>query len=87
MHTYIGCPSGPVVIPGWGWLNASSPGMICIVGHPAFGYLEVMDCNYDKDSLKCVFGAGVYGAVGDDPCGPSAIGPASWSRIKALFTE
>jgi hypothetical protein len=86
-HSYVECQPGPVGIPGWGWLYASSSGFICVIDHPleTGEYPGLSSCNHEADFTTCSFCAGVNGAYGDDPCGPSATEPSSWSEIKAIF--
>jgi hypothetical protein len=80
------CQSGPVAVLGWGWLDASSPGVICLVDHPEpLLDLAVSSCSNEKDIGTCSFCGGVYGALGDDPCGPSAIESSAWGDIKSMF--
>jgi hypothetical protein len=62
------CQSGAVAIPGWGWLDADSAGLVCVVDHPGSQVIKVLDCNQSVDEPVDNFCAGVYGATGDDPC-------------------
>ncbi|MFH1312681.1 MAG: hypothetical protein ABIJ00_05590 [Candidatus Eisenbacteria bacterium] len=71
-HAWTNCRSGPVVIPGWGWLYADSAGSICIIDHPGAGAIHVLDCDEGLDEPLDSFCAGVYGGTGDDPCSRGA---------------
>jgi len=85
---YNPCQPGPVGIPGWGWLYASSGGFICVVEHPdPREFSGVNSCGHGADWLGCSICAGVNGAYGDDPCGPSSTEPSTWSEIKRLFED
>jgi hypothetical protein len=85
-HSYSPCRPGPVAIPGWGWLYANSQGFVCVVQYPDPGEPYLMSgCDEQFDNPDCNFCAGVNGAYGDDPCGPSSTEPSSWSEIKAIF--
>jgi hypothetical protein len=66
-HAWTECMTGGVAIPGWGWLYADSAGTVCIVDHPDFGAVSVLDCDEGLDEPIDNFCAGVYGATGDDP--------------------
>jgi hypothetical protein len=85
-HTWTACQTG-VAVSGFVWLYADGPGQICPCEHPASGAIQVLDCAEGLDTPACVYCAGVYGAVGDDPCEPcaTAIEPSTWGGIKAVF--
>jgi hypothetical protein len=83
-QTYFNCQYGAGV-PGWGWLYAGGPGMICICPHPQSGVIWVLDCHDDVDTPICGFCAGVYGAIGDDPCDPTGTEVSTWGGIKSIF--
>jgi uncharacterized repeat protein (TIGR01451 family) len=70
-HAWYVCHSGPVAIPGWGWLTADEYGPVCLVPHPLAGGVIVGDCDYGSvlDTLETTFCAGVCGMPGDEPCG------------------
>jgi hypothetical protein len=86
---YDGCQPGPVVIPGWGWIEMNKPGRICVVPVVEHsGQIEVLDCTGQEiDNPAAVYCAGVRGAPGDDPCRGlvRATEPTTWSSVKALF--
>ena len=86
-HTWFECQVAPVAVPSFVWLYADGPGMICPIGHPFFGTIEVLDCAEGIDFPCAVFCAGVYGATGDDPCGggASATEQSTWGGIKSIF--
>jgi hypothetical protein len=75
IQTWSECQEGEVKIAGWAWMNADGPGRICLTTHPITGRIGVVDCNAHfarvfpyPDDTPC---AGVYGEIGDDPCGPA----------------
>lgn len=49
-HAWSECQSGPVAIPGFGWIY--SYGSICIVPHPAAGGPNIGDCAAPDRSTK-----------------------------------
>jgi hypothetical protein len=73
--------------PGYGWLIATGPGMICPIPYYATGDYGVVDCisPVEYDRPMCVFCAGACGATGDDPCLPTAVEPSTWGSIKSMF--
>jgi hypothetical protein len=84
-HTWTACQASPVAVAGFVWLYADGPGMVCPCPHPASGVIQVLDCNEGLDDPMCIFCAGVYGMVGDDPCEPTGVEPSTWGGIKAVF--
>jgi hypothetical protein len=84
-HTWTSCQPRPVAVSSFLWLYADGPGMICPCPHPVSGVNQVLDCSEGLDDPICLFCAGVYGAVGDDPCDPTGTEPSTWGGIKALF--
>jgi hypothetical protein len=84
-HTWVACMPGPVMVPSYIWLYADGPGMICPCPHPEIGEIQILDCAEGIDWPICVFCAGVYGAVGDDPCDPTGTEVSSWGEIKSMF--
>jgi len=91
-HTWTDCQSASVAVAGYIWLYASAPGQISLVDYPNSGPpgLYALDCSEGLDwPHPCIFGAGVYGASGADPCStctPShATDPTTWSEIKSIF--
>jgi len=84
-HTWLGCQPGPVAVPSFLWLYADFAGMICPCPHPISGLCSVLDCAEGIDDPMCIFCAGVYGNVGDDPCEPTGTQPSTWSEIKGMF--
>ena len=83
-HTWLACQSG-VCMPSVLWLYADGPGMICPCPHPVSGAIKVLDCAKGVDDPLCVFCAGVYGIIGDDPCEPTGTEASSWGEIKGMF--
>jgi hypothetical protein len=85
-HTWTACQTG-VMVPSWLWLYADGPGMICPVPHPdpGIGEIQILDCAEGIDLPRCVFCAGVYGAIGDDPCEPTGTEVSTWGEIKGMF--
>jgi uncharacterized repeat protein (TIGR01451 family) len=83
-QTWFSCQSGPAV-PGWAWIYASGPSLVCTVPHPVSFSLSVLGCSEDLGTPMCNFCAGVYGEIGDDPCQPTSVQPTSWGAIKAMF--
>jgi hypothetical protein len=84
-QTWTACQPGPVAMPGWAWLYAGGPGIVCICPHPASGQILVLDCQEGLDEPVCNFCAGVYGYIGDDPCWPTATEQSTWGGIKSMF--
>ena len=83
-HTWLTCQTG-VAVPSYLWLYADGPGMICVCPHPISGGILVLDCAEGLDTPGCIFCAGVYGLIGDDPCLPTATSPSTWGEIKGMF--
>ena len=83
-HTWTGCQYG-VCVPSYIWLYADAPGYVCPCPHPVSGLISVLDCAEGLDGPMCIFCAGVYGFIGDDPCWPTGTEPSSWGRIKGMF--
>ena len=85
-HTWFDCQVA-VAVPSFVWLYADAPGQICPCPHPVSGVINVLDCADGLDDPCGIFCAGVYGAVGDDPCdgGASATEGSTWGGIKAIF--
>ena len=84
------CQYSEIVIAGFAWVTAETPGVVCPVLSPCptAPHLGVGDCDEfgaELEFSRCAFCAGVCGAVGDDPCGPSDVEPATWSKIKSMF--
>lgn len=84
--TWSACSTG-VMVPGFVWLYAYSPGRICLCAHPnpMIGEIQVLDCAEGVDQPVQTFCAGVYGGTGDDPCAVMATESMSWGDIKRLF--
>lgn len=85
---FNGCQPGPVMIPGWGWIEMDKPGTICVVPAPHPGRIGVLDCTGENiDIPVATFCAGVLGAPGDDPCKglARATEPTTWSKVKSMF--
>ena len=83
-HTWLGCQSG-VMVPSFVWLYADAPGYICVCPHPISGIINVLDCAEGVDDPMCIFCAGVYGFIGDDPCEPTGTEVSTWGEIKGMF--
>ena len=83
-QTWLSCKSGPAV-PGWVWIYAAGPSLICLVPHPISGSIYVLGCSENLGTPMCNFCAGVYGEIGDDPCPTTNIRPTTWGGIKAMF--
>ena len=86
-HAWQTCQIQYAVIGGYGWWYADvgSAGHICPVPHSESGFLGVIDCNFAEDVPMCVFCAGVEGAMGDDPCEPTATEASTWGGIKSIY--
>ncbi len=84
-HAWTECHYVPAIIPGWGWWYADDAGMVCPIPHTGSGFLGVIDCDFIEDGAICVFCAGVFGAIGDDPCAPTATEASTWGGIKSMF--
>ncbi len=85
---FDGCQPGPVMIPGWGWMEMNTPGTICVAPPQHTGEIKVLDCTGEGiDNPVATYCAGVQGAAGDDPCRDlvRATEPTSWSSVKAMF--
>jgi hypothetical protein len=61
------CRTGAAV-PGYAWLYACTPGLVCVCPHPETGKIWVVDCSSAVNEPILNFCAGVYGAEGDCPC-------------------
>jgi hypothetical protein len=86
MHCFDGCQPGPTAVPGWGWIYEPGPATIRIAPTVGGGWIGVLDCADEfVDEPICNFAAGIGGAPGEEPCGPSAAEPTSWGAIKAMF--
>jgi hypothetical protein len=83
-QAWFSCRSGPAV-PGWAWIYATGPSLVCLVPHPISYSLSVLGCSENLGTPMCTFCAGVYGKIGDDPCAPTNIQPTTWGGIKAIF--
>jgi hypothetical protein len=83
---WFACETG-VCVPGFVWLYADGPGLICPCPYPPTGMITLVDCNQGTDAPCGIFCAGVYGEVGEDPCdaGASATEQSTWGEIKAIF--
>jgi len=83
------CQPGPTKISAWTLLDANTPGRVDPIPRPVYGtlppFLGILDCDFMEVDVICVFGAGVCGDFGDDPCGPSAAEPTTWGGIKNMF--
>lgn len=85
---FDGCQPGPVIIPGWGWMEMNRSGTICVVPAPHPGVIQVLDCTGEGiDNPIATYCAGIHGARGDDPCRGlvRATEPTTWSSVKAMF--
>ncbi|MFC1799520.1 T9SS type A sorting domain-containing protein [Candidatus Eisenbacteria bacterium] len=73
-HTWTSCQSG-VAVPSFVWIYADAPGTVCPIEYPDSDppLLAVLDCAENLDEPCGIFCAGVYGAVGDNPCDPCDI--------------
>ena len=85
-----GCMSGPMVIPGWGWITVDEPGEVCIVPHPQSGGILVGGCGPgcpELDTLTTTYCAGVCAVDGEHPCKPGGqpIAATTWNSIKYIF--
>ena len=84
-HSWTNCQMTTAIIPGWGWWTADGPGMVCPIPHTESGFIGTTDCEFIEDVPLCIFCAGVYGMVGDDPCSPTATEASTWGGIKSMF--
>jgi hypothetical protein len=87
LQTWDTCRSGPVVIPGWVWIEIVDAHFIYPVPR-THGAVLVYDCHGGTDGVCCPYMSGVAGLVGDDPCapvGPSTSRPQTWGGVKSLF--
>lgn len=85
--TYMNCQPGPVIVVAWTWLmGAWSPGVVYpVAAPPEWPFAGITDCDFVEWEAVCTFGAGICGACGDDPCGPSATEAATWGTVKSMF--
>jgi len=87
--TWTDCQPGPTIIPAWTWLTANGPGTIDPIPNPRAQpfepFLGIANCVFAEIQVMCAFGAGVCGAYGGDPCGPTAAEPTTWGSVKAMF--
>jgi uncharacterized repeat protein (TIGR01451 family) len=67
-QAWTDCHMEAAVIPGWGWIATEEPGLICVDVHPGNNTLEIIDCNFEEESPRMSFCAGVCGEAGMDPC-------------------
>jgi hypothetical protein len=80
------CQETSLVVMGYGWLAAGTPGRICPVPDALLGELGVLNCGlltYDEPFATAC--AGICGAAGDEPGGPAHTVPTTWGSIKAMF--
>jgi hypothetical protein len=68
-HIWDTCHTG-VAVPGYVWLYADGPGMVCVCPHPESNSIFVLDCAHARDEPIFNACAGVHGAVGDAACPP-----------------
>jgi hypothetical protein len=61
------CHLVSAVIPGWAWMYADGPGLVCVSPHPASGVIGILDCYGGWSGPTYNFCAGVCGAEGEDP--------------------
>jgi len=84
------CQSTWSVVPGFGWLDAGTAGLVRIVPNTATGDYGVVDCEsgtepgYDYPVFDPA-PAGVCGATGGDPCVPEGGAESTWGGIKAMY--
>ena len=84
------CQHTEIVVAGFAWVLAETPGTVCPVLSPCptAPHLGVGDCSEfggELDFARCSFCAGICGAIGDDPCGPTQTEARAWGAVKALF--
>jgi hypothetical protein len=81
------CQPHTIAIPGWGWIFEPGPATIRIVACTSTYGLYIGDCRWPSglNQPVCYFAAGIGGALGDEPCGPSTIENTTWGGIKAIF--
>lgn len=65
-HAWYTCQSGPVSVPGWGWIQ--DYGTVCLIDHPTAGGITVGDCQGAIDIVAVACSTGIGGSVGGDPC-------------------
>jgi hypothetical protein len=69
---WTSCQTGWAVTHGIGWLYATGAGMVSLVPNPATGDYGAVDCESSPgpyyDRPDSVYGAGIGGMPGDDPC-------------------
>jgi hypothetical protein len=87
---WSGCQRGWSIVPGYGWLAANTPGVIRPVPNPATDEYGVVDCEpspgpYQDFPAAEPCGAGIGGAVGDDPCGGGGGNLSTWGEINSMF--
>jgi hypothetical protein len=61
--------SAGCVIPGFGWIESTEPGRVCVVPHPVRSQVRIVDCHEDVDDAFRGYCAGVCSGPGDNPCG------------------
>jgi len=81
------CQMGWSIIPGWVYIDVlpEQPLVICPIPNPTTDFIGVTDCDFDPDAPICFFCAGLHGAIGDDPCEPTAAEASTWGGIKSMF--
>ncbi|HVP57917.1 MAG TPA: hypothetical protein VMU02_07440 [bacterium] len=75
--------------PGYLWLSVSTTGTVCPAPDPPTGDYGVVDCAAEPgpyyDYPERTYCAGIFGAVGDDPCNQPGAANSSWGEIKSMF--
>jgi uncharacterized repeat protein (TIGR01451 family) len=61
-------PTGSSVVPGFGWIEVTEPGMVSLVPHPETGMIRILDCADGLDAPVGIYCAGLCGESGDPPC-------------------
>jgi hypothetical protein len=84
-HAWTECQHVSVVVPGFGWLAVSGPGLVCPHLNLLYRTLTT-DCSFREDVPYESYCAGICGEEGENPCGyPTAADESTWGSIKAMF--
>lgn len=70
--SWYSCQYDEPLVVGYAWVTASTSGSIYPCPDPTIRFIGAADCEHVEDPPAAIFGSGVCGAIGDDPCSGSA---------------